>query len=510
VGCRSLEGVIPIFGYDAFGMHIFDEMKAYVGLTEDDDRRLRAFHARLDGHVPMVIDHFYECILRTPAARNVLQDDAQVTRLKVTLRVWLHELLQGPRDLEYYERRRRIGHRHVDVALPSRFMFTAMSVMYQDLCDIAMEFYAGDDLHPILRSLRRATDLDLAIMTGTYVEGRERRQLVSVQELVLTRLPIAAIIADNNGIVTSATGPASALMATKSIVGEHWRDAFPHTLTAAADLSVVVDEALANAAPRVLPRIRARIAGRRRFFRVTVVPLDHDQAKLLIHLEDLTDAIDAEARVQRSEALAQIGALSAAVAHELRNPLAGMSGAIQVISRSYDEDDSRKAILGKVDEQIGRLNHLVNELLTFARPSEPNLAAIDLLDIASSAAELVRASHPDLGVTVVGEGSAHADRTLAYQIALNLIQNAANAAGEDGRILVRVEGASLRVEDSGSGVPDELREKIFEPFFTTRTRGTGLGLAICIKAARSMNAELSLVDVETLGGAAFLLTFQPA
>ena len=352
-----------------YDMHILDEMKQYVGLTSEDDTLLARFGQSIGEQVVSVVDHFYERILSTPSARAVLQDDAQVVRLKVTLARWLEELLAGPRDVAYYERRRKIGHKHVQVGLPSRFMFTAMSVFYQDLCLIARDQHDADEAFAICTALRRATDLDLAIMTGTYVEGRELKQLASLQELILTRLPIAAIITDKQGRVSSATGPASAMVRASDVVGKHWTDAFPPQLLEDANLRAVVAQALLTSNQRVLPRIKTRIRGRRHYFRITVVPLDHAQAALLIHLEDLSDAIDAEARVQQSETLAQIGTLSAAIAHELRNPLAGMSGAIQVISRSFDDKDSRKGILAKVDQQIGRLNQLVTELLTFARPA---------------------------------------------------------------------------------------------------------------------------------------------
>ncbi len=492
-----------------YGTHIFDEMKEYVGLTEEDDVRLAEFGERLGDRGESVVEHFYERILSTESARDVLQDDEQVGRLKISLSRWLMELLSGPRDADYYERRRRIGHKHVDVSLPSRFMFTSMSVVYQDLICIAKELYEGQALVDLCISLRRATDLDLAVMTGTYIEGRELRQLANLQDVILTHLPIAAIIADADDIVTLATAPASALLGRRSVVGKKWKHAFPPALLEAADLQVEVEAAVAQARQCVLPRIKVRIGGRRRYIRVTIVPLDHAQARLLIHLEDLSNAIDAEARLQRSEALAQIGALSAAVAHELRNPLAGMSGALQVIRRSFEDADPRKRILGKVDEQIDRLNLLVTELLTFARPIEPTLEMVNLRDIVVSALDLVRTSRPQLKITVDGDGRALADRALTHQVMLNLIQNAAHAADQDGLVHLQISGTSIRVEDSGPGVPAEIRTKIFEPFFTTRTRGTGLGLAICQKAARSMNAELALVGARTLPGAAFVLRLPP-
>ena len=120
----------------------------------------------------------------------------------------------------------------------------------------------------------------------------------------------------------------------------------------------------------------------------------------------------------------------------------------------------------------------------------------------------MRPDTPDLAIKVEGSGRALADGNLVHQILLNLIQNAANVLEGTGSIRVVIEDAQVKVEDSGPGVPKELRERIFQPFFTTRTRGTGLGLAICVRGARAMDAKLSLCDSKDLGGACFCLNLQ--
>lgn len=480
---------------------IVQEMKAYVGFTEHDAALLRVLWPIVEPEVPWICARFYARILATPAAREVLRHESQVASLKVTLAGWLRELLCGPHDEAYFERRRRIGTRHVEVALPSRFMFTAMSGFCQDLDELCERLPPGEAL-ATRRAVRRISDLDLAVMTGTFVQARESRQLATLQELIVAHLPVAIVLFDRDGRVTAATRHALRLLPERDVLGVPWREALPEALQRAADLEALVRDALKGDAPRVLPRVDADLGAGPRSLRITAVPLDRPDARVLLHVEDLSDAVGLEARLQQSEALARLGSLSAAVAHELRNPLAGMSAAIQVLLPSFDDSDRRKAILGKFQDQVRRLDVLVSDLLSFARPGVAHLRSVDLAALAEGVADLV---HHDATVEVSGAGRAHADPNLVHQILLNLTQNAIHATEGRGRVHLVVSEAQVAVEDDGPGVPAAIADEIFKPFFTTRTRGTGLGLAICARSAASMDATLRLEPPGGLKGARFVL-----
>lgn len=489
---------------------MFEEMKTYVGFGPEDEAALRALFPLVEPKLAWICGRFYDRILETPAARRVLAHERQVESLKKTLAQWLAELLTGPWDDDYHRRRRRIGVRHVEVGLPVRFMFAAMSGFAQDL-----EVVIADEVPPDQRdvtrvAVRRVTDLDLAIMTGTYVAGREERQLATLQDLIVAHMPVAMVMFDDRGRVTASTGAATRLLSGGSIVGRDWTEVLPASLIATADLEGLVKQAVAQDGPAALPRVDVRIAGEERSVRVTAVPLEHPDARVLLYLEDHSEARDLEARMQQTEALARLGSLSASVAHELRNPLAGMSAAIQVLQPSFDPSDRRGAVLGKIDEQVRRLNGLVTDLLAFARPGHAQLRDVDLAAVAESVVDLVQPDSGGVSVQVVGEGSAHADANLVHAILLNLVQNALNALDGSGRIRVRVDGSAVEVEDDGTGIPDDLHDRIFQPFFTTRTRGTGLGLAICQRSANLMGASLTLEDAGELGGARFRLGLEAA
>ncbi|MES2642781.1 MAG: protoglobin domain-containing protein [Myxococcota bacterium] len=489
-------------------MHVFDEMKSWMGFGPDDEARLRALWPLVQPHLFALTDTFYERILAHPGAAAVLKDEAQVERLKGTLRRWAEELLRGPWDEAYLLRRQRIGRVHVEVALPSRYMFTAMNIFRQGLSEIAARNLPPEEAAETARSLGRIADMDLAIMTGTYVESREERQIATLQDLIVSHMPVTVLLLDRNGLVTAATRPGTRLFGDVPVLGRQWWDALPPALVAVSQLAAHMETALATDREVSLTRVDVALDGQDRNFRISIVPLDHPHARVLLHVEELTEVILAEGRLLRAESLAQLGALSAAVAHELRNPLAGISGALQVIGRSLPDDDRRKPIMEKVEQQVRRLNLLVTDLLNFARPTEARLAPVRLEEVARQVVDNVQREHPTVRITTTGTGMARADSNLVHQITLNLVLNAVQALDGPGAIQVDITPGRIRVSDSGPGVPAADAERIFSPFFTTRARGTGLGLAICRKGASAMGGVLALAS-GPLAGASFLLELQP-
>ena len=485
-------------------MHAFDEMKSWVGFGPADEANLRAVGPLVDPELPGMGELFYSRVLAHPGAAAVLRDDAQVERLKSTLQRWACELLNGPWDDAYFARRQRIGKVHVEVGLPTRYMFTAMNVLREELCRIAMGHPLVEVREDTCRSIRKACDIDLAIMVGTFVEHREAKEVETLQDLIVSHMPVTVLLIDAEGLVTAATRSHVRLFGDVPVVGHPWADAFPPSLVRAAHLDAEMKRALESGREVTLTRVDMPLDGHERNFRINIVPLDHPRARVLVHMEELTETIRTEGRLVRSESLAQLGALSAAVAHELRNPLAGISGAIQVIARSLPDTDRRKPIMDKVEQQVRRLDALVTDLLDFARPAEARVVDVVLEDVVAAVVDNVKRDHPSMVITATGSGTARADPNLVHQVLLNLVLNAIQALDGAGEVRIQVQRGRVVVSDSGPGIPPENVEKVFAPFFTTRTRGTGLGLAICRKATGAMGGQLVLTN-GPLPGAAFAL-----
>ncbi len=209
----------------------------------------------------------------------------------------------------------------------------------------------------------------------------------------------------------------------------------------------------------------------------------------------------AEERVTRSEHLAEVGQLAASLAHEIKNPLAGISGAIQVIRDGMRDDNPHRPVIREILGQINRLDAAVKDLLIFAKPKPPTLQPCDLNTVISRLVKLLRGTSAFRRVQVVFQ-PVHvplvpADENQIEQLIINLLVNAAHACESNGgRIDVSLSSESDRVRlvvaDTGEGMDEKTSQRAFEPFFTTKARGTGLGLSICRKIIDAHGASISL------------------
>ena len=198
---------------------------------------------------------------------------------------------------------------------------------------------------------------------------------------------------------------------------------------------------------------------------------------------DITQRKEQEERLREQSALARLGEMSAVVAHEVRNPLAGIRGALQVISTRFPAGATEKRIMGDIVNRIDALSGTLDDLLMFARPHDPKMAPIAvgafLNDVGTWLKQDKSMSEVQVDVNA-DDTSIVADSEQLRLVFTNLLLNAAQAMESRGRIQLsaRIDGqdCELVVQDSGPGMPDEVRERIFEPFYTTKTRGTGLGL----------------------------------
>ena len=230
-------------------------------------------------------------------------------------------------------------------------------------------------------------------------------------------------------------------------------------------------------------------AGEARTLGVSLSPLVDSSGRTvgrIVNFQDLTELRRMEVAMQRAERLAAVGRLAAGIAHEIRNPLAAISGSIELLSQTVQADGAKenRELMSIVIREVDRLNGLITELLEFARPRalEPQR-----LDVGATMAEMLKVFENDkrLGETpveLVADAGVlvDADPGQLRQVVWNLLRNAAEAApGQAIKVEVRAEGdrAALTIRDRGPGIAPEHRPRIFEPFFSTKEKGTGLGLA---------------------------------
>ena len=229
-------------------------------------------------------------------------------------------------------------------------------------------------------------------------------------------------------------------------------------------------------------------------------------------LHDLSNRVQMEEQLREQTALARLGEMAAVIAHEVKNPLAGIRGAIQVIGNRLPVDGKDAAIAKEIVTRIDSLTEMMKDLLLFARPPQPRPVPIDVVPLVSTTVDLLREDPLLRAVQVEVEGSApsiSADADLLRIVFQNLLLNAAQAIHGNGRIRVTVTAVEATCHvafiDNGPGIPTEIREKIFTPFFTTKLRGTGLGLPT---VKRLIEAHQGRIAVDCPAGGGTVVTVQ--
>ena len=250
----------------------------------------------------------------------------------------------------------------------------------------------------------------------------------------------------------------------------------------------------------------------------TIVPLLNREGKPRQYIairNDITSRKAAEQQLMDQTALAQLGQLAAVVAHEVRNPLAGVKGSLQVLRSRPATPPDDKRVIDAMIARIDVLNSRVSDILRFARPRAPVVSALDLrsvlLDAAASAEAGAAGASPGIRVpeTTI---AVRADGEMLREVLLNLLLNACQSgSAEPIDILVSHDHGTCRIDirDRGVGLGDTDPEWLFEAFHTTKTSGTGLGLAIVRRLLALQNGTIHLLPREG-GGAIARLTLPAA
>lgn len=225
------------------------------------------------------------------------------------------------------------------------------------------------------------------------------------------------------------------------------------------------------------------------------------EERVICIVRDVSGLKEIHEKLMRTKHLASIGEMGASIAHEIRNPLAGISGAVQVLSDLSSEEKPEYLILKEVRQLTERIAGTVVQILEYANDWQlkPKLCQVTTL-IEETVADYSRhAKLENIDIRVKGSGDIRAliDPDLIGQVLVNLIENSIDSySGEPGELLWQVRKGSREVyitlKDNGSGIQDDLKEDIFKPFFTTKERGNGLGLAICQKIIEKHNGTIFL------------------
>ena len=335
--------------------------------------------------------------------------------------------------------------------------------------------------------------------------GSQLIDLTRINDTIVEHMRTGVIVVDNHRQIRLINQTAQQLLGVKRNL----------TNDALGEVSIELDQALTLwkrqrppmqdiitiKTKQVLPRFR-EIA-------TATAGISSNQSHIIL-LENVERVREEAQRIK----LAALGRLSAGIAHEIRNPLAAISSAGELLGEDFTENVEASKLLDVINRQTRRIDKIVNDVLALSRPSEPASGEVELSTWMPQAVEQYQETHPgkvriisfDGPPVIVRFSGAH-----LQQVLFNLWNNAFEHGGEDLTVYAKwtVDDArqvQLKVSDYGAGIPEQIRETLFEPFFTTATNGTGLGLYLAREMCENNNARLELYT-EDPEGTHFLIRF---
>lgn len=320
----------------------------------------------------------------------------------------------------------------------------------------------------------------------------ESRHLNESFKVVLANLGFAVLSLSEEGRVTQFNPEAASILAALPSAGEPWTSLIRRVEPALIQpLNLSVASALAG------ERHRDRFELNQRNWSITATPLPSGGCTLT--LQDVTDIELAQREFDRLTRLAEVGQMTATIAHEIRNPLTGVRSAARMIK---DSPELSLEFADIIEHEAVKLSLLCDEFLEFARPLRMALHPTSLTNLAASVADLIRPDFDAAGVHFdvrldASDTEIDLDSRRVEQVLRNLLLNALQATPKGGTVILEVKRGLVSIRDTGCGMTEETVSRLFSPFFTTKTKGTGLGLSMVRKIVDAHGAR---IDVQSKPG----------
>jgi PAS domain S-box-containing protein len=373
--------------------------------------------------------------------------------------------------------------------------------------------FSSDDLE-LVRTLLDQASLAIEnahLLDRLQTQLEEMRELKQYTESIIEASPAGIVVLDSEGRIVSANLAFAALagadpngLRRKPLLDVLPLDRVPRPSDGAIELGIVDGR------------------GRERSIQASVAPFSSPRgAAVVLVVNDITDRVAMERRLEEKERLASLGIMAAGIAHEVNTPITGISSYAQMLLQATPSEDPRYPLLKKVERQTFRASRIVNSLLKLARNQEVEATPIDLSELVHECLELLRDRTETLRIRVEndnggGPAIVNGSDGELQQVFTNLLQNAIEAMEGGGTLRVATRRSDdwieVTIDDSGPGIDASARERVFEPFFSTKQRagGTGLGLSISHEIVRRHGGELAIEDRPDGPGCRFVVRLRPA
>ena len=361
--------------------------------------------------------------------------------------------------------------------------------------------------------------------TALSQQGRDIRALRNLNALILDNIATGLISVDENGIVLQGNRAAIDILDLNAgeLVGKKIEIIVPGLFERTQELTFATTLEQLNLDGRITERFDLNYGDAHSDkqlleFTVSTLPVDSARTGYIFTFQDLTRVRRLENQMRQSEKMAAVGQLAAGIAHEIRNPLASISGSVQLLGGSFSaRQEEEQKLMSIVLKECDRLNNLITEFLDFVRPDQLRDDSIDLNALLTETLEMI--SHNknlrletkvNLSLATKREIGGHKDKL--KQAFLNIIINSYQAMNsiETPVVFVSTEDTGekvvVRIRDTGVGIDEKGLRKIFEPFHTTKPKGTGLGLAVTHKIIENHNGKIFVESTKGVG-TEFILEF---
>jgi PAS domain S-box-containing protein len=472
----------------------------FLGLTARDEQLLRAVRPLLETHVAAVVDAFYEQLLAFPETAQLLRDQTTVERLKKLQRDYLLRITEGNFDEAYFADRLRIGQTHERVGLSPRWYLLGYNIYFKLIAPLIRRFHAteAERGEETIVALEKVFMLDASLAMEAYIASDRYRHLQQLESIVNDSADVIFSL-DTQQRIRSWNRAAERVFGWRAdeILGKSFNVIVPPELVKSGEIERI-DRAIDSAGHCSLETARLAKDGRRVPVEVSVSLLRDPQGQPIGRsaiLRDITERRRLEAEKLRAERLAVIGAMSARLAHEIRNPLSSITLNIDLVHDEVDalsrenaaSANEARSLLRSIDSEVHRIQRVTEDYLQFARMPKPRRELISLNDVVEQGLAFMESLFQATQVKMRTEfdrslPAIQADEGQLWQAILNLIRNALEAMPDGGTLSVSTardgSNAVLTVRDTGQGMNAQQQEQIFKPFFSTKASGTGLGLPL--------------------------------